>query len=352
LKYKRKKEQSMKKRYFTFVSAAFVLALPLSAFQAFGQAQNIEKLPPNRLATNLPGATTAILPPDGFNPVEAADFELALYGFPPRPDASLRPKAFAAWNKAMSQSKTKVIPVLQQTTIFHGPAKSTTAPQISETTSTTSSNWSGVVDFSGATSYNSSSTYYYIYSDYVVPAVKAASCNAVWEYSSSWVGIDGYGSPDVLQAGTEADAYCSGSTTSTYYSAWYEWYPYGEVRVSSVPVAPGDDIYVEVWHTSSTQGYAYLVNENTGQYFDIGFTAYPGYPLVGNSAEWVVERPSVGGSLATLPKYTDDVFWAAGAETENSTFYTPSYSGAYLVSMSGALSYPDVIGPQAIWFYQ
>lgn len=342
----------MKKRYFTFVSAGLLLVLPLSAFQAFNQAQTVEKLPPNRVATNLPGATTAISVPDGFNPVEASDFELTLYGFPPRPDATLRPKDFATWSKAMLHSKTKVTPVLQQTDIFHGPAKNTTPPQISDTTSTTSSNWSGVVDFSGATYYNSTSTFYYIYSDYVVPVAKAASCSASWDYSSSWVGIDGWGSADVLQAGTESDAYCSGSSTSTYYSAWYEWYPYGEVRVGSVPIVPGDDIFVEVWHTSSTQGYAYLVNETTNQYFDIGFTAYPGYPLVGNSAEWVVERPTVGGSLATLTQYTDDVFWAAGAETQNYTSFTPSYSGAYLVSMSGAASYPSVIGPQAIWFYQ
>jgi hypothetical protein len=342
----------MKKSHFTFVSAALLFALPLTSVQAFGQVQVAEKLPPNRLATNLPGATTAILPPDGFNPVEASDFELALYGFPPRPDASLQPKAYATWTKAMLHSKTKVIPVLEQTNIFHGPAKNTTPPKVSDTTSTTSSNWSGVVDLSGATSYNSTSTFYYIYSDYVVPVAEVASCSSVWDYSSSWIGIDGWGSSDVLQAGTESDAYCSGSTNSTYYSAWYEWYPYGSVRVSSVPVAPGDDIFVEVWHTSATQGYAYLVNENTGKYFDIGFTAYPGYPLVGNSAEWVMERPSVGGSLATLAKYTDDVFWDAGAYTENSTFYSPSYSGALLVSMSGGASYPDVIGPQAIWFYQ
>ena len=341
----------MTKRCFAPVSAAFLLTLALSAFSAFGQTMD-ERLPANRVATNLSGATTAIAAPDGFNPLEASDFELSIYGFPPRPDANLRPQAFASWSRAMSHSKTKVAPVLQQTSLFHGPAQKVTAPQIAETTSTTSSNWSGVVDFSGATSYNSTSTFYYVYSDYVVPVVKAATCNGVWEYSSSWIGIDGYGSSDVLQAGTEADASCSGSTTSTYYSAWYEWYPYGEVRVSSAPIAPGDNIFVEVWHTSSTQGYAYLVNENTGQYFDIGFTAYPGHPLIGNSAEWVVERPTVNGSLATLPTYTDDVFYSGGAETENYTYFTPSYASAYLVSMTGASSHPSVIGPQAILLSQ
>ncbi len=347
----------MKKTNFMFISAALFFMLPLSVVPAFGQAQFADRLPPNRLATNLAGATTAIAAPDGFNPVEASDLELSLYGFPPRPDASAEPKAFAAWSKAMRGSKTKVMPRLEQTNIFHGPAKNITRPQISETTATTSTNWSGVVDFSGATSYNSTSTYYYIYSDYVVPTAEQASgtCTGGWEYSSSWVGIDGYGSGDVLQAGTESDAYCSGSSKSTYYSAWYEWYPYGEVRVTSVPVTAGDDIFVEVWHTSSTQGYGYVVNMNSGQYFDIGFTAYPGYPLVGNSAEWVVERPSVGGGVATLTNYIQDVFWSAGAYTEAGTFFAPSNSNAYLVTMkngSTVLSFPTVIGPDAILFQQ
>ena len=348
----------MKKTNYTCVSTAFLFMLPLTPIAAFGQLQTAERLPANRMATNLAGATTAIAAPEGFNPVEASDTELSLYGFPPRPDSVLQPKAFASWSKAMVHSKTKVMPVLEQTHIFHGPATNLTPPKVSETTSTPSSTWSGDgLTFRAATSYNSTSTYYYIYSDYVVPVAEQASgvCTGGWEYSSSWVGIDGYGTSDVLQAGTESDAYCSGSTKSTYYSPWYEWYPYGEVRVTSVPVTPGDDIFVEVWHTSSTQGYAYLVNMNTNQYFDIGFTAYPGHPLVGNSAEWVVERPGVSGGIATLTNYVQDVFWNGGSYTEGGTFYAPSYSGAYLVSMyngSTLLSFPTVIGPDAILFQQ
>jgi Peptidase A4 family len=344
----------MKYRNFSSVSVAMLLVLPLSAVQAFGQAQAAGQLAPNRVATNLAGATTAIAAPQGFNPVEASDAQLAIYGFPPRPDASLEPKAYATWSRAMMASRTKVTPVLQQTNIFHGPKRAAGA-NTSQSTGT-SYNWSGLVDFSGATSYNSTSTFYYIISEYVVPVARQAFgvCNGTWDYSSSWVGIDGDGSRDVLQAGTESDAYCSGSTNATYYSAWYEWYPYGEVRVSSVPVYPGDDIFVEVWHTSATQGYAYLVNKNTGLYFDIGFTAYPGYPLVGNSAEWVVERPTVGGSYATLTNYITDYFAECYAYTENYTLYTPGSVGALSLTMLDnngyGISYPTLLGSTGIWF--
>src|ERR1700760_3923784 len=100
----------MTKRRFASFSAAFLLTSALSTFPAFGQAI-AERLPANRMATNLAGATTAITTPDGFNPLEASDFELAQYGFPPRPDAGLRPQAFASWSRAMSHSKTKMTPV-------------------------------------------------------------------------------------------------------------------------------------------------------------------------------------------------------------------------------------------------
>jgi hypothetical protein len=68
----------------------------------------------------------------------------------------------------------------------------------------------------------------------------------------TWVGIDGAGSNDVLQAGVEADALCYYSygypVTSTYYSAWFEWYwagcnCYPEQRISNFPGLPcGRDI--------------------------------------------------------------------------------------------------------------
>lgn len=329
-----------------FVCAFFSGVLSIGA--SFANAQGMEAF---RVPTNLPGATTAIAAPEGFDPLIASDQELRMYGFPPRPDEFAAPKAFGAWKKAVLASKVKVNPVLQMTNIFHGPVRNTKTPSNS---TGTSYNWSGSVDFSGASSYGSSS-FYYLYAEYVVPIAEQAygACTGSWDYSSAWIGIDGDGSGDVLQAGTESDAYCSGSTKSSYYSAWYEWYPYGSVRIG-FPVAPGDDLFVEVWNTSSTQGYMYMVNYQTNQYTEIGFTAPSGTHLVGNSAEWVVERPSVGGSLATLTNYISTYFSNAGAYTFSNAFYQPGSSSALQLTMldnSGkAISYPTTLGTNAIWF--
>ena len=338
------------------VTAILVLAAPLAGF-----AQNSRPLQPNEHTLNLPGATTIEAPPAGFDPIAASDEELAYQGFPPRPNQSTQPKAYATWFKAMKASMIRLTPKLEQTSVFHGPVRPGTAanpttvanhPLLATQPNNTSysSNWSGYVDFSGATSYGSSS-FYYLINDYVVPVAEQAfgACTGGWDYGSAWNGIDGWGSPDVLQAGVEFDAYCSGSTRASYYSAWYEWFPYGEVRISNFPVAPGDDLFVEVWHTSSTQGYAYLVNYNNNQTVEVGFTAYPGYPLKGNSAEWVVERPTVGGSLATLTNYIMAPFWDAYAYTEASTFYDVATGTPIdMTDNSGnVISYPEYLGTES-----
>jgi hypothetical protein len=333
------------------VTAALALATSMACL-----AQNPRALQPNEVPTNLPGATTIVAPPAEFDPITASDEDLQYHGFPPRPNPYTEPKGYASWERAIKASQTRVTPTLEQTGIFHGPAQTkgkTAAPAAGSNTGSTSSyNWSGYVAFSGASSYSSAS-YYYIVSDYIIPPARQAfgACTGSWDYSSSWAGIDGWGSGDVLQAGSESDAYCSGGSTGQYYSAWYEWYPYGEVRIGGFPVAPGDEIFVEVWHTSQTQGYAYLVNFNNNQATEIGFTAPSGTYLVGNSAEWVVERPSVGGSLATLTNYISDPFWGAYAYTEAYTQYNPSSGSAYAITMldnSGkAISYPSQVGPLA-----
>ncbi len=349
----------MRYRSTSFLSAALLVVLPLASLNAFGQSGG--QLAPNRVATNLTGATTAIAPPDGFNPLEASDEDLAAYGFPPRPDASAAPQGFATWKKAMLASKTRVFPQLEQTNRFAGPKRtavsSAAVPSEGNAGIGYSDNWSGPVDFSGAKSYNSTSTFYYIIGDYVVPVAEQAfgACTGSWDYEVSWVGIDGDGSNDVLQAGTQSDAYCGdgGVVKATYYTFWYEWFPYGWVNVNNFPVTAGDDVFVEVWHTSATRGYAYMVNYQTNQAVEIGFTAPSGVKLVGNSAEWIVERPTVG-TLANLTNYISEYFSDAYAYTENGKQFTPGTSGASLVDMldnSGyVISYPTLLGSTGIWF--
>lgn len=291
---------------------------------------------PNETATNLPGTTTIAAPPQGFDPLTASDEDLQYYGFPPRPDQNDAPDAYANWSKAMAASKTRIFPALQQTNISHGPVKlnKNVSESSQEIDALESTNWSGYLNLSGGSTYGKKS-FYYIESDFVVPVANQAfgACTGDWDYGSSWVGIDGDGSSDVLQAGVEFDAYCSGGSPTAFYSPWYEWFPFNEVRITNLPIAPGDDYFVEVWHTSQTQGFAYLVNENTNQAVEIAFTAPSGTKLVGNSAEWILERPGVNGSLATLTNYVADPFWGAVAASESKVTYDPGSSSSKSIIM-------------------
>jgi hypothetical protein len=303
--------------------------------------------------TNLAGVTTIMEAPAGFDALKATPQQLEAAGLPPRPDAQLNRKAFASWQRAVTTQTRRVMPTLVQTDITHGPHK---AAAVANGTST---NWSGYALVNSQTS-RTAASFYFLIADYVVPVAEQAfgACTGSYDYSSSWIGIDGYNSSDVLQAGTEADAYCSGSTKAAYYAAWYEWYPFSEVRIGSFPVSPGDDMFVEVWSTSATVGHAYLVNYNTNQTVNLTFNAPSGTTLKGNSAEWVVERPSVGGSLATLTNYIQDFFEDAYAYDFNYDQSSPSapYTAVSSVpltmvdSSGNGLSYPALLGPASVLF--
>ena len=80
--------------------------------------------------------------------------------------------------------------------------------------------------------------------------------------------------------------------------------PIRETRVTSPDVQPGDLMGAEVWYTTAAPyGNAYLVNYTLQQAATYAFNPPSGTTYVGNSAEWIVERPGVNGGLANLTNY-------------------------------------------------
>jgi len=279
-----------------------------------GQAARAPAAAADLFATNVPGVSAVGGPPAGFDPVHATDAQLKAYAMPPRPNPATQPKEYGRWKRAMSLVKTREIGEITLTERSHGPAAILgrhTDASLRNTTYTTP-NWSGFVNLNGLTGYNSTYSYYFVTSDYVIPVVKNRTCDGKWDLSSEWVGIDGFNGADVLQAGTESDAYCGSNGSSTSYYAWFEWYPYNESRIS-LPVSPGDDMYLVVWDTSATTGYAYLENQNTGVAQEFYLTAPSGTRLIGNTAEWIVEATASGGTIQTLADYNNDWFWGGSA---------------------------------------
>jgi Peptidase A4 family len=90
--------------------------------------------------------------------------------------------------------------------------------------------------------------------------------------------------------------------------AWWEWFPADEVAITNLPVSAGDTMYCLICVNSTTTATVYISNQSTGVLTRFSITAPNGTTLVGNSAEWIVERPTVNGALTSLADYKVDYF--------------------------------------------
>jgi hypothetical protein len=309
--------------------------------------------------TKLTDAAAYVAVPAGFDPLHATDAVLDAYGFPPRPDSRRSLAPYQSWKEAVIGMR-RIVPILQQVPIEHGPRQAGLG-----NSAATSSNWSGYVTPAPAFSYGSQSMKA-VSGDWMLPVAQTAfnacssSGNDSAVYSSTWVGIDGSGSFDVLQAGTESDAVCNQGVIGSYQGAWYEWYPNAEVRITNLQVMAGAAMYVHVWASSATVGHAYIANETAQLAVSVVFMAPPGTQLIGNSAEWIVERPTVTGTLATLTNYGQEFLTGAQAEDRAGNLYFPGLSQtagqppALQLEMTDnadkVISVPTLMGESSIWF--
>jgi hypothetical protein len=158
--------------------------------------------------------------------------------------------------------------------------------------SVTSSNWSGYA----VTGANGSFTY--AAGSWVVPTV---TCDSIQhQYSSFWVGIDGYNSSTVEQTGTDSD--CD-RDKPTYY-AWYEFYPAGSVRINTITVEPGNVISAWVSYANS-EFTVWIENITTGKVFSVSSAVAS---AARSSAEWIAEAPSSVGGVLPLANFGTALF--------------------------------------------
>lgn len=336
---------------FSDATALLLLLVVVLLFSVQGRAQ----VPTNVIPTNLPGITTTVDPGTTFNPLTASAQDLATNGYPPRPNY----EGLISWSRAMRASKQRIVPTLVQSPVFHGPIQAPTSQNNSALVG--AYNWSGYMTTKVVTAQSDPAAFSTVSADYVIPVASQAygSCTGGWAHSSTWVGLDGAGSPDVLQAGSEADAFClsdpaglGAPATSQFYSAWFEWFPFSPVRITNLAVAAGNDLYVAVWSTGPQTGNAYILNYNTGQYATVALTAPDGVSLVGNSAEWIVERPGSGDNPTPLTNYASEYFSEASAFDNSGNNFGPGSSGSVPVVMfddnGRPISQPKLLGTHGI----
>ena len=158
----------------------------------------------------------------------------------------------------------------------------TVAPRI-HNDSVSSTNWSGFAVTGPAGSVSDAK------GSWIVPTIQG-TCPSTNQYSSFWVGIDGYNSGTVEQTGTDSD--CQGGAP-TYY-AWYEFYPHASVLISGITVHPGDVISAEASAGGRGRFTVSIHDITTGQSFSTTGSVKRAQQ---SSAEWIAEAPSSGGIL-------------------------------------------------------
>ena len=115
------------------------------------------------------------------------------------------------------------------------------------------------------------------------------------QYSSFWVGLDGYRSGSVEQTGTDVD--CAGRTARYY--GWYEMYPAYPVSFPST-VRPGDHLSASVTFSGSTT-YTLVLKDSTRGWTQRVVKNQSG--LARSSAEVIVEAPSSSSGVLPLADF-------------------------------------------------
>ena len=173
------------------------------------------------------------------------------------------------------------------------------------------SNWSGYAI--------TGSTYHSITGSWVVPSVTSTRGT---EYSSAWIGIDGFNNSDLIQTGTEQDASSNGSTS---YSAWWEILPAAETPISSMTIHPGDHMSASITDNGNGTWTIYIADNTTGQ----SYTTTQAYSGPAQSAEWIMEAPEVGGTISTLAHYGQTTF-DPGTVNGGNPFLVPNDGGVMI----------------------
>ena len=138
---------------------------------------------------------------------------------------------------------------------------------------------------------------------WVVPAIQG-TCPSTNQYSSFWVGIDGFNSNTVEQTGTDSD--CRSGAPAYY--AWYEFYPHPSKLISGVSVHPGDVVSAEVLYSGGRFTVS-IQDLTTGASFSASAKVRGAQR---SSAEWIAEAPSSSGGILPLADFGTVSF---GADT-------------------------------------
>ena len=221
------------------------------------------------------------------------DDELANLGYTERPDVLSSPDQYAKWLDHVSRPMTVLPEHLVSTNVTASPG------------SYTFSNWSGLEAHS-----TTKRKYSAVTATWNVPLITFGDSSGNPTYSAFWIGLDGDSTKDLVQAGTEQDAQEFLGILFTNYYAWSELLPNQPTEQGVFGVNAGDEIEAEVWIGTGSGapnpkgGYgSFRIIDWTQSNESLFYVPLAGTYYNGTEAEWIMERPTVGGSLPDLSAY-------------------------------------------------
>jgi hypothetical protein len=191
---------------------------------------------------------------------------------------------------------------------------------------TVSENWSGYAA-------TSKKQFTYVHSTWVEPAITCPGVPNQW--TSNWVGLDGFNDQTVEQDGTFAHCGGSGDTTPKY-EAWYEMYPANSVNVFAVHA--GDIIDASVTYANGE--FSLTVSDlTTGKTATDTATCSS---CARASAEWIIERPALCNNAGTTCFLTE----LADFGTSTMGGDEAQLAGGNVKGVGGFTNYPiDMVDP-------
>lgn len=267
--------------------------------------------PPRVIAAS---SSIGVLSSERLDVTKASDERLRELGYPNRPDPRRFSQAYKLWLYLVT-TPGAYIPAqpVRMLDKRHGPAHAPVMLNPSEAPRLRAPNSSGAIDvasliWSGyAVTSEQALPFTQVYGVWNVPTV-TGTASLDYTASSEWVGIDGFGTPDVIQDGTEQDATLFLNWWFESYYAWYEYFPDTERAISGLEVQPGDQISAIAWTDQAAdgtpEGSYVIINNSTGQGTFESETepAGAGYPSA-TTVEWIMERPSYQTAPGTYTPY-------------------------------------------------
>jgi len=285
--------------------------------------------------TEVPGIYTFADPPQGFNALAASDEELAMYGFPPRPDRVAHPEQYHLWEFTVKAAKTRWKGPLKRTqfrSAVPAPMQNPQAPQgqVNYQIPYPNLDWGGYGNFKNITAYSSKksslSSFQGIAAFFNVPIAEDAfgqsGCTSPGTEGTvtAMIGIDA----PTLQGGVIAQnpGWIYSGGCFVYLPTYYAEIGAGTSNeiIDVFPVNPGDMMTVIVSDTSPTTGNVFLLDDTTGAGTTYAITTTP---IIGDSAEFLMAKVYVNGVLDQIPNYVGTNWVQAYAIDFDQTVYGP-----------------------------